>query len=150
MIWKGKSGAGMRDLNSLLRSVNHGPSPKVIIFHIGTNDLVHVDEFCMRQRITDSLYRYTTQFPATAVVWSGILPRIFYFGAKSQAAVENKRKAVNRWAKSQCKRLGAHYLSHPQFAWSETTLYRFDGVHLSPLGSHLFRGNLRSCVLSHI
>ncbi len=148
MIWKGKSGAGMRDLYSLVRSVNHGPSPIVIIVHIGTNDLVTVDEFCMRQRITEALQTYTAQFPNTKVVWSDILPRVFYFGAKSQAAVEKKRKAVNRWAKSQCKRLGASCLTHPQFTWSETALYRFDGVHLSPLGTQLFRDNLRVCVLS--
>ena len=144
VVWKGKSGARMGDLDLLLKSIK-GPTPSVIIFHIGTNDLVDVDEFCMRQRITVSLQTYVSQFSTTKVVWSDILPRIFYFGAKSQAAVEKKRRAINRWAKSQCIRLGAHCLPHPQFVWSETALYRFDGVHLSPLGTKIFRDNLRAC-----
>lgn len=146
MIWKGKSGARMCDLDTLLQSINYGPSPAVIICHIGTNDLVNVDEFCMRQRITVFMHQCISQFPYTRVVWSDILPRVFYFGAKSQPAVEKKRKAINRWAKKQCHVLGAHCLHHPQFSWSETTLYRYDGVHLSDVGTKLFRGNLQSCI----
>ncbi len=150
VIWKGKSGARMSDLDTLLQSINYGSSPAVIIFHIGTNDLVNVDEFCMRQRITVFMQKCISQFPYTRVVWSDILPRIFYFGAKSQPAVEKKRKAVNRWAKRQCHELGALCLHHPQFTWSEAALYRFDGVHQSDLGTKLFRGNLQSCVRSFL
>ncbi len=137
----------MYDLGALLQSCS-GATPAVIIFHIGTNDLIEVDEFCLRQRISVALQAYISQFPSSKIVWSDILPRVFYFGAKSQPAVERKRRAINRWAKSQCARLGAYCLHHPQFVWSETALYRFDGVHLSPLGTKLFRDNLRSCVNS--
>ena len=59
--------------------------------------------------------------------------------------VEKQRRAVNRWAKSQCVRLGAYCLHHPQFVWTKTALYRFDGVHFSQLGTTLFRANLHSC-----
>ena len=90
MVWKGKSGAGMFELESLLQSCG-GATPAIIIFHIGTNDLIKVDEFCMRQRILVSLQDCIRQFPSTKIVWSDILPRVFYFGAKSQPAVEKKR-----------------------------------------------------------
>ena len=119
-----------------------GPDPSVLLLHIGTNDLVTTDEFCMRQRILLLLNSCTVRFPHTVLMWSAILPRVFYFGARSQSSLERKRKALNRWAKKQCAKLGAHFLPHPQFKWTETALYRYDGVHLSPLGNTAFSGGL--------
>ena len=110
--WLGKSGAGLCDLDALLEGVS-GPTPSIIIVHIGTNDLVDVDEFSIRQRIALSMQRCIKCFPHTTVIWSDILPRLFYFGARSQLSLERKRCALNRWARSQGQQLGI--LHHPQF-----------------------------------
>ena len=82
------------------------------------------------------------QFPNTLLIWSDILPRVFYFGARSQLSLERKRRAVNRWARSQGRRRGVSIMHHPQFRWTETVLYRYDAVHLSPLGNRVFVDNI--------
>ena len=145
--WNGRGGAQLKDLHGLLSGF-HATSPALIILHLGTNDLVSHDLFTLRQLITSALGICRQRFPQAIVVWSDILPRMFYFGATSQKAIENVRKAANRWAKAQCKKLGARVLQHPQFIWSDASLYRFDGVHLSPKGIAIFRANLCNCILS--
>ena len=50
VLWNGRSGAMISDIRSLMAGVT-GPPPAVIVFHIGTNDLLSVDAFCIRQRI---------------------------------------------------------------------------------------------------
>jgi lysophospholipase L1-like esterase len=145
--WLGKSGAHLCDLDALLEGIS-GPTPSIIIVHIGTNDLVDVDEFSIRQRIVLSMKKCVKFFPHTTIIWSDILPRLFYFGARSQLSLERKRRALNRWARSQGRRLGVSILHHPQFKWTETALYRFDGVHLSPTGNQVFLGNFRCAIRS--
>ena len=119
--WFGKSGAGLCDLHVLLKRIS-GPTPSVIIVHVGTNDLVGVDEFSIRQRIALYMQQCLMQFPTTTIIWSDILPRMFYFVARSQLSLERKRRALNRWARSQGRRLGVSILHHPQFKWTETAL----------------------------
>ena len=145
--WQGKSGAHLCDIQPMLASRSE-PDPLLIMIHVGTNDLVGVDEFCLRQRVLVLLESASARYPHSLIVWSGILPRVFYFGARSQASMENKRKAVNRWARKQCQKLGACYLHHPQFVWTSHNLYRFDGVHLSPEGVRIFQENIRQCICS--
>ena len=86
VIWQGKSSAGLCEFNELLDGLS-GPTPSIIIVHLGTNDLVAVDEFSMRQRIALSMDRCLMQFPNTLLIWSDILPRVFYFGATIPAKI---------------------------------------------------------------
>ena len=109
--WLGRSGAHICDIPSML-AARRGPEPIMLLLHIGTNDLVDVDEFCLRQRILTLIQSCTALYPNAILIWSCILPRVFYFGARSQAALEKKRRAVNRWAKKQCTKIGGHYLPH--------------------------------------
>ena len=74
---------------------------------------------------------------------------MFYVGARSQPAMERKRRTINRWAASQCGVVQVPCIHHPQFKWSEISLYLYDGIHLSPLGNQLFISNLREFIISH-
>ena len=86
------------------------------------------------------------QFPDTIIYWSDILPRVFYFGARSQKAMEQQRKVINRWAWACSRRIGCQVLSHPQFAWTDLSLYRFDGIHLSEAGNAVFCSDMAACI----
>ena len=46
VLWNGRSGAMISDIRSLMAEMT-GPPPAVIVFHIGTNDLLSVDAFCI-------------------------------------------------------------------------------------------------------
>ena len=149
VLWRGQSGAQFCDLQPLLDELaqTHSP-PELLIIHMGTNDLVHTDFFSLPQRVSLCIDGCRTLFPGAAVVWSDTLPRMFYYGARSQRSLEKQRRALNKWSRTYCHRVGAHVLHHPQFCWTDASLYRYDGVHLSAMGNDLFRANLRQCVLS--
>ena len=151
VLWNGKGGAGVCDISNLLTQLDaKGPPPTMLILHAGTNDLVAVDEFALRRRVSVLLSDCATRYPNAIVVWSDILPRVFYIGARSQPALERKRRTINRWVKSQSCHSKVFCLHHPQFVWSDVGLFRYDGVHLSPYGNHLFVDNIRRFMASHI
>ena len=102
--------------------------------------------FCMRQRIALFMKECCDKYPWTKLVWSDILPRACYFGTINPSKLEMKRQAVNRWARSLSRRMGVSVLHHPQFRWSEFSLYRYDGVHLSHTGNMHFQSNLRDSI----
>ena len=147
--WFGRGGAGYNDVPALLAEVAaRGRQPDLLVVHIGTNNLANTDLFCMRQRVAVFMQYCIETFPRSKLIWSDILPRACYFGAKQPAKMEMKRRVVNKWARSFSKRIGASVLHHPQFRWSEFALFRYDGVHLSPSGNSLFQTNLRNCICS--
>ena len=151
VYWKGKGGAGMANYDYLLNDLRkRAPPPDLLIFHLGTNDLVTIDEFALRQQIAVMLRDCAWAYPTSTIVWSDMLPRVFYMGARSQSALERKRRTINRWAASQCKAVQALCVHHPQFIWSEVSLFSYDGVHLSSLGNQLFRSNLRAFIVSNM
>ena len=127
-----------------------GPPPAIIFIHLGTNDLGVIDQFCIRQEIASSLQLCKDHYPSSIIVWSDILPRLFYFGARSQKAMERQRRYLNRWANSQCQRIGAHRQHHVQFKGQDYSLYRYDGIHLSNKGNQHFRSDILESIQSFV
>ena len=79
VLWRGRSGARLSDLNSLISSMPaNAPSPAVLIVHLGTNDLLSIDVFSVRQSISIFMGELKAQFPDTIIYWSDILPRVFF------------------------------------------------------------------------
>ena len=145
--WNGLGGAQYSDVPKLLSQLAvRWPSPSLLIVHIGTNDLVGTDFFCMRQRIELFMRECNQFFPEARLVWSDILPRACYFGAINPARMEMKRRAINRWAWTISRRLDTAVLHHPQFRWCEFSLFRYDGVHLSQTGTAYFQANIPECI----
>ena len=147
--WFGQGGARYNDVPALLSEIAAGGRrPGWLIVHIGTNNLVDTDLFCMRQRVALFMQYCIDHLPGIRLIWSDILPRACYFGAVNPARIEMKRRAVNKWARSFSGRIGASVLHHPQFKWSNFNCFRYDGVHLSSLGNAIFRANFSSCINS--
>ena len=145
--WNGRGEARYRDINQLLAELEaQCPRPAMLIVNVGTNDLGDTDFFCMRQRIALFMKERCDKYPWTKLVWSDILPCACYFGTINPSKLEMKRRAVNRWARSLSRRMGVSVLHHPQFRWSEFSLYRYDGVLLSNTGNMHFQLNLRDSI----
>ncbi|KAJ8322264.1 hypothetical protein KUTeg_000735 [Tegillarca granosa] len=77
-----------------------------------------------------------SKLPNTTVVWSCILPRLFWYGARSQVAIDNVRGRV---------------ITKSDLSDKETGCYRFDGIHLSDIGNDIYlnalQGTLKSFLL---
>ncbi|KAJ8320869.1 hypothetical protein KUTeg_002456 [Tegillarca granosa] len=77
----------------------------------------------------------TFQIPNTTVVWSCILPRLFWYGARSQVAIDNVRGIV---------------LTQSDLSDKETGCYRFDGIHLSDIGNDIYLNALQGALESFL
>ncbi len=109
MRWNGKGGAHLSDANPLLSDLAmSGPPPGLIIVHLGTNDLVQLDAFCLRQSVRIFMSECSVQFPRAHLVWSDILPRACYFGALSQSKLEMKRRSINKYHGTESALLRVH------------------------------------------
>ena len=117
IFWHGKGRAGVADLYDMRAELGRVlPPPVMLIIHLGSNDLVRLDEYALRQRVSVMLRDCAAWCPTMTIVWSDVLPRVFYFGAFSQPALERNRCTINRWARSQYTKIpNALCLHHPQF-----------------------------------
>ena len=112
MRWNGRSGATISQVVSLVAGIV-GPPPSVIVLHIGTNDLLSVDAFCIWQRMLVQFTDIKALYLQARIAWSDILPRVFYFGTTAQASMDRKRRSINKWAKSSLRKVGGHVIHHP-------------------------------------
>ena len=76
------------------------------------------------------------------IIFSEILPRIFYKGAMNQRKVEKLRKTLNRRIRALMGRYGGHVIRHPDFTQDQVQLYREDGTHLTAEGNDLFLNDI--------
>ena len=117
VCWNGRGGACLGDLTELLADLaGSGPSPGLIV-HLGTNELVAVDSYSIRQSVRIFMDECCANFPGARLVWSDILLQACYFGVLSQSKLEMKHRSVNKWARSVSRRMGVAVLHHPQFQW---------------------------------
>ena len=147
----GIGGGGLTDIPKLLSVMEaRAPDPKLIIVHIGTNDLLKVDSFAFRARVRVFMHECVLRFQSARIVWSDILPRACYFGTRFPARADRKRRSINRWCRSVGNKFGITTLAHPQFCFDQYHLYAYYGVHLSAAGNRLFSGNIRDCIQYHV
>ena len=78
----------MHQLPELLHDLH---TAHLIVFHIhvGTNDLVQLNFFAIRQTLASLLMECKDMFLHTRLVWTCILPHLFYYGARSQQSMKH-------------------------------------------------------------
>ncbi|KAJ8307959.1 hypothetical protein KUTeg_014489 [Tegillarca granosa] len=91
-----------------------------------------------------------SKLPNTTVVWSCILPRLFWYGARSQVAIDNVRKRTNREISSYILKLGGRVITQSDLSDKETGCYRFDGIHLSDIGNDIYLNALQGALESFL
>ena len=84
--------------------------------------------------------------PYSTLIWSDILPRHWYQGARSQSSVELKRKTVNKTARAIVLAGGCKVFKHANINWASRSLFRDNYLHLDTLGQFLFTNNLREAL----
>ena len=72
------------------------------------------------------------------IVWSDMLPRLYWHNARSAARVDSMREVVNRKVKQSLKIEGGLVIRHPNISFARKDLFRYDGTHLNQLGNSVF------------
>ena len=131
------------------RLTNFGNTPPdILVVHLGGNDLPRFPGKALIVYILRDLSRLHLTYPAMRILWSTIVPRINWRGARDADKVNKARRQVNREV-CRCIRIGGFgsVISHYRRRASDREYFREDGVHLSDSGLDIFLEDLRGGLL---
>lgn len=124
------------------------PAPRFMVIHLGSNDLVTpgLTGKKLVEEIKCSFLRYNALIPQTTLVWSSILPRLYWHGVpgKLGGKINKKRVKVNKRILKFVLDLGGLVINHHNISARNVCLFRFDGTHLSDMGNDIFLNNIRA------
>ncbi|MES9880224.1 MAG: SGNH/GDSL hydrolase family protein [Sedimenticola sp.] len=144
--WYGIRGMGLNDLiHSVQLRVLFQPSPRVIVVHLGGNDLLDMSNYKIFRRIRGGLRYLAAACSEATIIWVDILQR-----AQWTAAQEGKRRRVNQYGRQQARLLKKSATIAVDIDLSTPGFYRPDGVHLSEVGLEFYLDTLRDAILAHI
>ncbi len=145
VTWLGLGGARILGLPSRLNRCLSGRSPPhTLIIHLGSNDILKMPKKELSNAIAEALKFIRQRLPNCRIVWSSILPRLFWYGELTPGAGERVRMDVNGRAAAVCRSLSGdnRVLWHPAFVQRDHSNFYHDGVHLSSRGNDLFRRDM--------
>ena len=145
--WHGRRGMVWSQLSTacetLVRADRH---PHWLIIHLGGNDLASVPLKQLIEMIQKDMKSYSFLFPETCLIWSDILPRATYRGARSNAKIEKARKSLNNAMKLFMPQINGQIIQHGNIQWNAHHLYRRDGVHMNNEGNDVLLTNMTNAM----
>ena len=142
VTWFGERGGHLCDAVGIVKAkLARFPYPQTIVIHIGTNDIFTYNTFVIRQRIVATLMGIRQLLPATRIVWSDVLPRLYYYKEENAGSGRRIANFMNAQAHKVVRSMtNAVYINHnavlPVSNWG---LFRLDGLHLSEAGLLVLR-----------
>ena len=149
VTWRGRRGLRLGQLVDHVRQVL-SPLPELclshILVHVGTNDVGRGRKRELMLLLNSTLSGLHDLLPNARLIWSNILPRREYYpySDDDQPRIDRTRLALNKCARSICRRMGGYSVEHPEIRHEHAALFRRDGIHLSPDGNELFLRSLSS------
>ncbi|XP_044124736.1 uncharacterized protein LOC122919648 [Bufo gargarizans] len=147
VIWRGIR--GLRWSQVLPESVHLSTlarPPVILAIHAGGNDLCLLKVAELITLIRADLERIPTFFPEVIIVWSEMIPRVTWQGARDSGSVERARRSVNARISRFVRSRGGVVIRHYQLEGDNQRLMRPDGVHLNDIGLDIFLSGLQDGV----
>lgn len=120
--------------------------PVVLVIHAGGNDIcsIRVPELLTLMRV--DVDRILSSFSEAVLVWSEMIPRVAWQGARNAEAVERARRTVNaRMARFVRSRSGV-VIRHRDLEGDNRRFMLPDGAHLNERGTEIFLTGLQEGV----
>lgn len=96
MYWRGIGGLRWKEvLPAAWRIGQDARGPVILVIHAGGNDLCFMKMAELITIMRADLERLPAVFPKVVLVWSEMVPRVVWRGARNAAAIERTRKTVN-------------------------------------------------------
>ncbi|XP_075437803.1 uncharacterized protein LOC142476197 [Ascaphus truei] len=142
--WLGKRGMCWRDLVPTTTSALavYGRKPHVIMIHLGGNDMVATKSLDVILQIHADCARLKALWNDAVIIWSEIIPRLAWRGARSWVGIEKARREVNRDIRKFMLTCGGLTVNHREFEDRGRRWHRRDGVHMTDEGLDIFIDNI--------
>lgn len=139
ILWKGFRGAGQQND----RRVETFTKPDVLVIHAGSNDLTTPGNKLLKlsHKIKCSLYPYNVLLPNILIIWSSMLPCLYWNGAplgkggtKTDLKLWKINKCIKKFITTEIQR--TCIIHDANINIRQTGLFRYDGTHLLESGNN--------------
>lgn len=142
--WRGIRGLRWSQVLSAAVSISQSVrGPVILVIHAGGNDVgvLRMDEMLTLMRA--DFERIPGFFQHLVIVWSEIIPRVTWQGARDSAALERVRRTVNSRVSRFVRARAGVVIRHRQLEGDNRRLMIADGVHLNNIGLDIFLSGLQ-------
>ncbi|XP_041427048.1 uncharacterized protein LOC108697507 [Xenopus laevis] len=119
------------------------PPPVILVIHAGGNDLGRVRVAELLSLIRSDVGRFNAFFSDMVLVWSEIVPRLCWRGARDPGAIERARRLLNSRISRFVRDRGGIVVRHRLLEGIDQGLMLRDGVHLNDIGLDIFLAGLQ-------
>ncbi|XP_071980183.1 uncharacterized protein [Engystomops pustulosus] len=142
--WRGIRGLRwMQALPEVVDISRYSASPSILVLHLGGNDLCSVRFGELVPLIQSDLERFSSFFSRFVLVWSEIIPRAIWEGARDGAGIERSRRLLNTKVSRFVRERGGVVVRHRELEGDNRGLLLPDGVHLTDIGMDIFLSGLQ-------
>ncbi|XP_066436079.1 uncharacterized protein [Eleutherodactylus coqui] len=130
-------------LEEVERRVRGDRAPDVLVIHAGGNDLGKRRFRDLSRDIRYDFLRLQESYPGIVVVWSKLVPRKLWRGARSEKGLNRARVKLNKEVSRFVGGKGGIAVRHIDLEKGTGNYWRSDGVHLNDIGMDLWMEGLQ-------
>ncbi|KAM4026879.1 uncharacterized protein ACNLHF_022756 [Anomaloglossus baeobatrachus] len=120
--------------------------PTILVIHAGGNDLCFLKMAELMTLMRADLERIINFFSEVILVWSELIPRVVWQGARDAEAIERSRRTINCRLSRFVRSKSGVVIRHRQLEGDNRRLMGTDGVHLNEIGLDIFLSGLQDGV----
>ncbi|CAJ0959066.1 unnamed protein product [Ranitomeya imitator] len=144
VIWRGTRGLMWSQvLPEVVHIARVSSFPTVVVIHAGGNNLASslLAELLTLMRL--DMDKFPSFFSAMRLVWSEVIPRLVWWGARELNAMERSRRTLNQRISRFVRFKNGVVVRHHRLEGDNTGFLLPDGVHLNDAGLDIFLNGLR-------
>ncbi|XP_077137893.1 uncharacterized protein LOC143804036 [Ranitomeya variabilis] len=142
--WRGIRGLQWEKIfPEVINIAKRAKGPVILVLHAGGNDLGKRRCIDLSSTMTADIERFFHLLPGMILVWSEMVPRAVWHGAKDPRGLERSRKKVNLKVARFVKSKFGIVVRHHQLEGDQSGLLRSDGIHLTNIGLDIFLSGLQ-------
>ncbi|XP_041430762.1 uncharacterized protein LOC121397678 [Xenopus laevis] len=146
VIWNGIRGMRWEKLfQTLTVMLKTWGYPKVIVIHLGGNDIGFIKTIQLIKSIKQDLCQISLFMPDVYLIWSEIVPRLCW-QSQLLKPLEKCRRKINHSIAKFAGKLNITVYRHHELENGFEGLFREDKVHLSEIGLDIFNVGLQNAV----
>ncbi|CAJ0931019.1 unnamed protein product, partial [Ranitomeya imitator] len=148
VIWRGMRGMMWSQvLPEVVHIARVASSPTIVVIHAGGNDLASSPLAELLTLIRSDMDKFPSFFPLMRLVWSEVIPRLVWRGARELNALERSRRTLNQRISRFVRFKYGIVVRHHRLEGDNSGFLLPDGVHLNEAGIDIFLNGIREGVV---
>ncbi|CAJ0949278.1 unnamed protein product [Ranitomeya imitator] len=147
LAWNKRSNVVTSPAGSCARIARVASSPTVVVIHAGGNDLASFPLAELLTLMRADLDKLPGFFPVMRLVWSELIPRLVWRGARELSAMERSRRTLNQRISHFIRFKNGVVVRHHRLEGDNSGFLLPDGVHLNDASLDIFLDGLREGVV---